>query len=307
MNNPLFSVIIPTYNRAVMLYKSISAVVNQTFEDWELIVIDDASNDNTYKVVSDFENYKIKYVKNELNIERSASRNKGIELAKGKYICFLDSDDIWEPNHLEVIYNYLTSNNFPEILLFTGYTWHFSDDNIQNVVLPNTYNFNPVEYIIEYQPCLSSVCISKSILTKYKFNENLFINEDVELFARIVTQYPLIKLNDYTVVVVVHNENTRGTIKDYITPQIQVFKLLCKQPPTAKMISPAFKKKKLKLLHLRLIKNLEERGEIKKMKWELVKFLSKYPTTQGNKSRIVSLIYNMHGGNLIKNFVRRMK
>jgi len=307
MNNPLFSVIIPTYNRAVMLYKSINAVVNQTFEDWELIVIDDASNDNTYKVVSDFENYKIKYVKNELNIERSASRNKGIELAKGKYICFLDSDDIWEPNHLEVIYNYLTSNNFPEILLFTGYTWHFSDDNIQNVVLPNTYNFNPVEYIIEYQPCLSSVCISKSILTKYKFNENLFINEDVELFARIVTQYPLIKLNDYTVVVVVHNENTRGTIKDYITPQIQVFKLLCKQPPTAKMISPAFKKKKLKLLHLRLIKNLEERGEIKKMKWELVKFLSKYPTTQGNKSRIVSLIYNMHGGNLIKNFVRRMK
>ncbi len=307
MNNPLFSVIIPTYNRAVMLYKSINAVVNQTFEDWELIVIDDASNDNTYKVVSDFENYKIKYVKNELNIERSASRNKGIELAKGKYICFLDSDDIWEPNHLEVIYNYLTSNNFPEILLFTGYTWHFSDDNIQNVVLPNTYNFNPVEYIIEYQPCPSSVCISKSILTKYKFNENLFINEDVELFARIVTQYPLIKLNDYTVVVVVHNENTRGTIKDYITPQIQVFKLLCKQPPTAKMISPAFKKKKLKLLHLRLIKNLEERGEIKKMKWELVKFLSKYPTTQGNKSRIVSLIYNMHGGNLIKNFVRRMK
>ncbi len=307
MNNPLFSVIIPTYNRAVMLYKSISAVVNQTFEDWELIVIDDASNDNTYKVVSDFENYKIKYVKNELNIERSASRNKGIELAKGKYICFLDSDDIWEPNHLEVIYNYLTSNNFPEILLFTGYTWHFSDDNIQNVVLPNPYNFNPVEYIIEYQPCPSSVCISKSILTKYKFNENLFINEDVELFARIVTQYPLIKLNDYTVVVVVHNENTRGTIKDYITPQIQVFKLLCKQPPTAKMISPAFKKKKLKLLHLRLIKNLEERGEIKKMKWELVKFLSKYPTTQGNKSRIVSLIYNMHGGNLIKNFVRRMK
>ncbi len=307
MNNPLFSVIIPTYNRAVMLYKSISAVVNQTFEDWELIVIDDASNDNTYKVVSDFENYKIKYVKNELNIERSASRNKGIELAKGKYICFLDSDDIWRPNHLEVIYNYLTSNNFPEILLFTGYTWHFSDDNIQNVVLPNTYNFNPVEYIIEYQPCSSSVCISKSILTKYKFNENLFINEDVELFARIVTQYPLIKLNDYTVVVVVHNENTRGTIKDYITPQIQVFKLLCKQPPTAKMISPAFKKKKLKLLHLRLIKNLEERGEIKKMKWELVKFLSKYPTTQGNKSRIVSLIYNMHGGNLIKNFVRRMK
>ena len=99
INMPFFSIIIPTYNRAHVIMRPIDSVLRQTFEDWELIIVDDGSTDDTKSIIESYHDNRIRYVWQE-NQERSAARNHGIALAKGEWICFLDSDDDYYPNHL---------------------------------------------------------------------------------------------------------------------------------------------------------------------------------------------------------------
>ncbi|EMO04349.1 glycosyltransferase-like protein, family 2 domain protein, partial [Leptospira interrogans serovar Icterohaemorrhagiae str. Verdun HP] len=99
--NPLVSVVIPTYNHSDFLKLSLASVINQTYLNWEAIVIDNHSNDNTDEVVSSFGNSKVRLTKIKNNGVISVSRNLGIKEAKGDWISFLDSDDLWFPNKLE--------------------------------------------------------------------------------------------------------------------------------------------------------------------------------------------------------------
>ncbi len=105
---PKVSVIIPAYNAEKYIKDSIDSVLNQTFQDFEIIIVNDCSTDNTEKVI--FENYKkeietgkIRYFKNEKNCCRTFTANKGAEEAKGEYLFFLDADDIWKKNHIELL------------------------------------------------------------------------------------------------------------------------------------------------------------------------------------------------------------
>ena len=95
-----FSIILPTYNRSKMLKKAISSVLAQDFKNWELIVVDDASTDDTTAVVKSFLSNKITYLKNFENAHKGASRNNGIKIAKGKFITFLDDDDYYQVQHI---------------------------------------------------------------------------------------------------------------------------------------------------------------------------------------------------------------
>jgi glycosyltransferase involved in cell wall biosynthesis len=104
---PAVSVIIPTYNRANYLKKSIQSVVSQTIKDIEIIVINNYSTDNTLEVINSFYDQRIQIInfKNDGVIARS--RNKGLVQSTGKYIAFLDDDDIWCPDKLELQIKYL--------------------------------------------------------------------------------------------------------------------------------------------------------------------------------------------------------
>lgn len=99
----LVSVIIPTYNRADKIYNSIYSVINQTYKTWEIIVIDDNSEDNTEEIIKEFmQRYKnIRYIKLKENKGPANARNIGIDNSKGGYIAFLDSDNTWEAEHLQ--------------------------------------------------------------------------------------------------------------------------------------------------------------------------------------------------------------
>ena len=108
---PLLSVIIPTYNRADYIALTIESVLKQTYDNIEVIVIDDGSTDNTAQVVKPFAR-KVRYVL-QANAERGASRNHGLRLAKGKYIAFLDSDDLWLPDKAAAGIHFLERN--PEV------------------------------------------------------------------------------------------------------------------------------------------------------------------------------------------------
>jgi len=98
---PKVSVVIPTYNRAELLRSAIISVLNQTFQDFEIVVVDDASKDNTAEVISSFNDKRIKYIRHETNKGEAGARNTGVMNSEGEYIAFLDDDDEWLPEKLK--------------------------------------------------------------------------------------------------------------------------------------------------------------------------------------------------------------
>lgn len=129
MLSPKVSVIIPTYNRAHLIKDAVESVLNQTYQDFELIVIDDGSTDNTREVLAVYKD-KLTYIYQD-NQGRSSARNHGIKLAQAEFIAFLDSDDVWFPDKLERQVPILESAP-PDVVLVHGYKC-IVDQNLQLV------------------------------------------------------------------------------------------------------------------------------------------------------------------------------
>lgn len=111
--NDLVSIIMPSYNTAEYISASIDSVLAQTYTDWELIIVDDCSTDNTDEIVKGYLNdERIRYIKNEKNSGAAVSRNRALREAKGKWIAFLDSDDLWEPEKLEKQLRFMVENGY---------------------------------------------------------------------------------------------------------------------------------------------------------------------------------------------------
>ena len=99
--NDLVSIIMPSYNTSRYIEDTINSVRQQSYKNWELIIVDDCSTDNTDEVVAKYNDNRIKYFKNDKNSGAAVSRNKALREAKGRWIAFLDSDDLWLPEKLE--------------------------------------------------------------------------------------------------------------------------------------------------------------------------------------------------------------
>lgn len=112
MNEELVSIIMPSYNTANYIMNSIQSVLNQTYKNWELIIVDDCSSDDTLKLLSNLNDARIKVLVNEKNSGAAISRNKALKAANGKWIAFLDSDDLWESNKLEKQINFMEQNDY---------------------------------------------------------------------------------------------------------------------------------------------------------------------------------------------------
>ena len=111
--NSLVSIIMPSYNTAQFIEETIASVLAQTYENWELIIVDDCSNDNTDEVVGRYlDDRRIRYLKNKKNSGAAVSRNLALREAKGKWIAFLDSDDLWKPQKLEKQIAFMVQNGY---------------------------------------------------------------------------------------------------------------------------------------------------------------------------------------------------
>lgn len=111
--NKMVSIIMPSYNTARFISDTIRSILAQTYTDWELIIVDDCSNDNTDEIVKPFlSDSRIRYLKNEKNSGAAISRNYALREAKGKWIAFQDSDDIWVPEKLEKQINFMETNGY---------------------------------------------------------------------------------------------------------------------------------------------------------------------------------------------------
>ena len=183
--NPLFTIVIPTFNRAKLLKKAIQSVIDQSISDWELIVVDDASTDHTKEIVIGFEDQRIQYVFQQKK-ERSIARNTGIKKAKGSYICFLDDDDFFLEKHLAQFSDFLRKEDFPEIILRSGYCKEFEDGKRRQ-----TANYkiekhkNPVRFAA-YNMCgVWSLCIPVRFLEKDTFPAEFPHWQDTHLILRL--------------------------------------------------------------------------------------------------------------------------
>ena len=107
---PIISIVIPTYNHAKFIRKALESVINQTYKNWEAIIIDNNSTDDTNKIINQYDDPRIKYLKINNNGVIAKSRNLGIKEAKGEWIAFLDSDDWWTKDKLEICFNKIDKN-----------------------------------------------------------------------------------------------------------------------------------------------------------------------------------------------------
>ncbi len=107
MKQGLVSIIMPSWNTENYIAESIQSVIDQTYKNWELIIVDDCSTDNTDEVVRAFNDQRIKYLKNEKNSGAALTRNRALKEARGEWIAFLDSDDLWVPEKLEHQINFM--------------------------------------------------------------------------------------------------------------------------------------------------------------------------------------------------------
>lgn len=129
--NDLVSIIMPSYNTGQFIKESINSVINQTYDNWELIIVDDCSNDNTDEVVESIRDRRIRYFKNEKNSGAAVSRNKALKEAKGRWIAFLDSDDLWMPKKLEKQIDFMNKRGYS--FTYTNYQEIDSEGNITGV------------------------------------------------------------------------------------------------------------------------------------------------------------------------------
>lgn len=179
---------------------AVKSVQTQTFTDFELLVIDDGSKDNTGELVkaASAEDSRVRYIYQD-NAERSAARNHGIERAQGRYICFLDSDDIYLEDHLEQFYQTIRSNNFPKAMVLGNSLAEINGEYRKDPPYV-TETDDPIELVLKISICSQRVCIESSILKENRYDVKLRVGEDQELWSRIVRKYPIVHSDQYTVV-----------------------------------------------------------------------------------------------------------
>lgn len=197
----MFSVIIPLYNKAPYIAKAIKSVLGQTYRDFEVIVIDDGSTDQSLEVAKAFENKSITII-SQPNSGVPTARNNGVNLAKYPYICFLDADDWWHPTFLEEMKRLIT--DFPDAGIYGSgyYIVKNGQERIAPIGVPQGFERGIIDYCEVYAKTLCmpltsiSVVIPKHIFDEEKgFKSQLKFGEDFDLWIRIALKHKVILVN----------------------------------------------------------------------------------------------------------------
>lgn len=213
-----FSIVIPSYNRANLIELTLNSVLEQTYFNFEAIVVDDGSTDNTDEVVKRYlSDHRVNYFKIK-NSERGAARNFGVKQSKGDYITFLDSDDVFLPWHLAIASEKIAKFEKPDVF-HLGYEILHPDGRVDSLpVLPSPVNDKLLEG--NFLSCMG-VFLRRDIALQNPFDEDrqLSGSEDYELWMRIAARVPILTFNEVTSRLI--NHENRSVIltntKDLIT------------------------------------------------------------------------------------------
>jgi|CXWL01.1.fsa_nt_gi GT2 family glycosyltransferase/predicted O-methyltransferase YrrM/Tfp pilus assembly protein PilF len=190
---PMVSVVVPTYNRPDRLRDALKSILTQTYQDFEIIIINDGGTD-AESVVSVVNDGRITYIKHDRNKGLAASRNTGLRAAKGKYIAYLDDDDRYLPDHLETLVNFLEHNEY-KVAYTDAWRVHEQVENGHNIEIGRdllySHEFNLANLLVSnYFPVLCVMHERCCIDEVGPFDEALFAHEDWDLWIRMATRYP---------------------------------------------------------------------------------------------------------------------
>jgi glycosyltransferase involved in cell wall biosynthesis len=224
---PFFTVIIPLYNKEMYVEKALQSIFNQTFKDFEILIVNDASTDESVKKITPFVSKNVKLIHHSQNKGLSATRNTGIKNANANYITYLDADDTWKPTFLETIYRLI--NNFPDAQIFaTNYVEVYN----YKIFIPhngsetlaadfegiiNFFKINLKQGIYNH----GSVCFHKAVFETVGFyDESINFSEDLDFNIRANSHFKLAystkRLMEYYMDI--DNQLTRKSLKNNTIP-----------------------------------------------------------------------------------------
>ncbi len=214
-HEPLFSVIIPTHNRADLILKTLNSVLSQTYQGFEIIVIDDASTDNTEAVLGPIvQAGKIKFIRHEQNFERAQARNTGMRQARGAFVTFLDSDDLMYSANLEDAANFIAAN--PTTKLFHN-LYQLVDEDDRVLCRYDFPSLSDPLHAITGGNFLANigVFIHRDIYENYSFDTNPLLtgSEDWDFWLRVVPHHQPGRINKVNNGVVQHGARSTNHLE----------------------------------------------------------------------------------------------
>lgn len=223
MKNELITVIIPTYNREKTIIRSIESVLKQTYKNFEIIIVDDNSTDNTAEKIKNYINKysNIKYIKHSINKGGSAARNTGANMAKGKYLAFLDSDDEWLERKLEKQVIEFEKND-KVALVYTSF--RVLDEKSGNIIrIHKNTKYDDILIKLLYRNVIgttSSILVKKECFDEVNgFNENFLSCQDLELYIKLALKYEFGCVEDILLNYYVHNKSISCNLDNLISGQ----------------------------------------------------------------------------------------
>ncbi len=190
MPKPLVSIIIPTYNRAHLIGETLDSIIAQTYTNWECIVVDDGSTDDTDEVMGDYlvKDGRFKYHKRPDSKPKGANacRNIGLEKAMGEYIVFFDSDDLMTPDHLQVKMDGIINKQCDYVITRTKF-FNKEDNRFEKYYTFDQYPITAHNYVTKNNNWLTlDVCIKSEIAKKIRFNESLQSSQEYNYYGKLV-------------------------------------------------------------------------------------------------------------------------
>jgi glycosyltransferase involved in cell wall biosynthesis len=212
---PKVSVLMPMFNSEKYIGMAVESILNQTFKDFELIILNDGSTDNSKKIVESYSDSRIILIENTQNQGLARTRNRLISEAKGAFLAWLDSDDIALPQRLQIQVDFLEKN--PNHALVASWARIIGSNNLPTGNFVKSYIPNTdlsalllfVNYIVQ-----SSVMLRRNLLPDEHYNLDFPPTEDYELWVRIAKKHPIAILNDILVDYRVHDSNISFTQND---------------------------------------------------------------------------------------------
>lgn len=221
MNHPLVSVITPTFNRAHLLGEMLDSILAQSYQNWECIVVDDGSSDNTDSVMASYKAADVRFQYLHRAPERikgaNACRNIGLEAAKGAYIIFFDSDDVMTPDHILVKISEMQAHPCDYVITRTGFLKGKKEDSDHNNRF-HRYPLTPFNYVSQAINWLTpDACIKKDMAQSLQFNERLQSGQEFNYFSKLVHQSVDARFVNKVVTLRRHHDNSIRACLD--TPQ----------------------------------------------------------------------------------------
>jgi alpha-1,3-rhamnosyltransferase len=244
-DNPLVSVIIPAYNHELYIEEALQSVVDQTYPNIELIVINDGSTDGTAKVITDFisrhQNHNIQFI-NKQNEGVCKTLNKGLEMSTGEYVAFLASDDLWLSDRVSIQVRFLEKNEnigmvfsdawFLRFNTKTDIRWSDYKPGINNYFKNSIQNTDMYRVLLTQMiiPALT-VMIRKQVLNEVGFFDENLVYEDDDMWLRIALKYPIAYIDIPLALYRIHDSNISSNTRFMVKGMIQTIRKHLRMEP----------------------------------------------------------------------------